>query len=333
MDNGAGSGEQAMSNSAKMTVRPLVADDLDEVVEIDRQHTGRSRRDFFQRRIAAALDNPGEFVQVAIADDDDFAAFATARMLSGEFGSTEPAVSLDLIGVDQAHEGQGMGRRLLSGLIEVTRNKSIKLLQTEANWTNHDLLHFLNASGFTIGYRQVIERSTQERILDDGDDEDEFDETAVGEAPQLAHDRVPVRSLEAADIEALLAIDRRITNLDRSDYLRRKAAEALDESAVRVSLVAEIDGFPAGFVMARMDFGEHGRSEPAAVMDTIGTDPRYGFRGVGTALLSQLMMNLSALHVDMVQSTLSSSSFDLLAFLYRCGFQPSSRLAFTKRLD
>ncbi len=322
-----------MSSSAKMKVRPLVADDLDEVVEIDRQHTGRSRRDFFQRRIAAAIEHPGDYIQVAIADNEDFAAFATARVLSGEFGSAEPAVTLDLIGVDQSTEGQGMGRRLLDGLIEVTRNKGIAVMQTEADWTNHDLLRFLDAAGFSIGHRQVIERSTDVRILDEGDDEDEFDETAVGEAPQLAHDRVPVRSLEAGDIEAILAIDRRITDHDRSDYLRRKAGEALEASAVRVSLVAEIDGFPAGFVMARMDFGEHGRSEPAAVMDTIGTDPRYGFRGVGTALLSQLVMNLSALHVDTVQSTLSSSDFDLLSFLYRCGFQPSSRLAFTKRLE
>ncbi len=322
-----------MSSSSKMTLRALVADDLDEVVEIDRQHTGRSRRDFFQRRIAAALESPGDYIQVAIADDNDFAAFATARVLSGEFGSPERAVTLDLIGVDQAFEAQGLGRHLLAGLIEVVRDKGIAVLLTEADWTNHDLLRFLDASGFDIGQRQVIERNTEVRILDDGDDTDEFDETAVGAAPQLAHDRVPVRSLEAADIEALLAIDRRITDHDRSDYLRQKAAEALDASAVRVSLVAEIDGFPAGFVMARMDFGEHGRTEPAAVLDTIGTDPRYGFRGVGTALLSQLMMNLSALHVEAVQSTLSSSDFDLLAFLYRCGFQPSSRLAFTKRLD
>ena len=69
--------------------------------------------------------------------------------------------------------------------------------------------------------------------------------------------------------------------------------EALHESDVRVSLVAEQDGRPVGFIMARVDFGEFGRFEPTAVMDTIGVDPDYRDRGIGRALLSQLLINLT----------------------------------------
>ena len=149
--------------------------------------------------------------------------------------------------------------------------------------------------------------------------------TDVGE---LARDRIPVRSLREADLKALIAIDRRITGRDRSAYFERKLAEALHESDVRVSLVAELDGRPVGFIMARVDLGEFGRIEAAAVLDTIGVDPDYAGRGVGRALLSQLLANLATLRVDKVLTEVDWGDRELMAYLDRCGFKPSGRLSF-----
>lgn len=149
--------------------------------------------------------------------------------------------------------------------------------------------------------------------------------TDVGE---LARDRIPVRSMREADLKALVAIDRRITGRDRSAYFERKLAEAMHESDVRVSLVAEIDDRAVGFIMARVDLGEFGRIEPAAVMDTIGVDPDYAGRGVGRALLSQLLANLATLRVDKVLSEVDWGDRELMAYLDRCGFKPSGRLSF-----
>lgn len=149
--------------------------------------------------------------------------------------------------------------------------------------------------------------------------------TDVGE---LARDRIPVRSLREADLKALIAIDRRITGRDRSAYFERKLAEALHESDVRVSLVAELDGRPVGFIMARVDLGEFGRIEAAAVMDTIGVDPDYAGRGVGRALLSQLLANLATLRVDKVLTEVDWGDREMMAYLDRCGFKPSGRLSF-----
>ncbi|MFZ1886255.1 MAG: GNAT family N-acetyltransferase [Rhodoplanes sp.] len=149
--------------------------------------------------------------------------------------------------------------------------------------------------------------------------------TDVGE---LARDRIPVRSMREADLKALVAIDRRITGRDRSAYFERKLAEAMHESDVRVSLVAEIDGRAVGFIMARVDLGEFGRIESAAVMDTIGVDPDYAGRGVGRALLSQLLANLTTLRVDKVLTEVDWGDRELMAYLDRCGFKPSGRLSF-----
>jgi ribosomal protein S18 acetylase RimI-like enzyme len=121
-------------------------------------------------------------------------------------------------------------------------------------------------------------------------------------------------------------IDRRITGGDRSAYFERKLREALHESDVRVSLVAEQDQVPVGFIMARVDFGEFGRIEPTAVMDTLGVDPDYRGQGIARALLSQLLLNLMTLRVERIRTEVDWRDGDLLAFLDRCGFHLSREL-------
>ncbi|HXY90805.1 MAG TPA: GNAT family N-acetyltransferase [Xanthobacteraceae bacterium] len=149
----------------------------------------------------------------------------------------------------------------------------------------------------------------------------------------LARDRTPVRTMTDRDLAALIAIDRRITGGDRSAYFEQKLAEALHESDVRVSLVAEREGRPIGFIMARVDFGEFGRLEPTAVMDTIGVDPDYRGQGVGRALLSQLLINLATLRVERIRTEIDWRERELFTFLDICGFRPSQRLCFEHVLE
>ncbi len=144
----------------------------------------------------------------------------------------------------------------------------------------------------------------------------------------LARDRIPVRTMREGDIRAIVAIDRRITGRDRTTYFESKLAEALHESDVRVSLIAERDGGPVGFIMARVDFGAFGRIEPTAVLDTVGIDPDYRDLGIGRALLSQLLINLTTLRVEHVRTELGWRERDLLAFLDHCGFRPAQQLCF-----
>jgi ribosomal protein S18 acetylase RimI-like enzyme len=143
----------------------------------------------------------------------------------------------------------------------------------------------------------------------------------------LARDVVPVRTLSHDDFDAILSIDMHLTRRHRGEYLRRKFAEALDEAGVRVSLVAEMDGMTAGFIMARVDYGEFGRTAATAVIDTIGVNPAWEHTGVGHALMSQLLANLEALRVDDVRTEVDWRYFALNRFLADCGFEPAQRVA------
>ena len=148
----------------------------------------------------------------------------------------------------------------------------------------------------------------------------------------LARDKIPVRSMTESDLRALVAIDRRITGRDRAAYFQRKLADALTESDVCVSLVAELDGGPVGFIMARVDLGEFGHVETTAVIDTIGVDPDYQNKGVGRALVSQLLTNLGTLRVEKVRTEVDWQDHDLLAYLDRNGFLPAQQLCFDQPL-
>lgn len=143
----------------------------------------------------------------------------------------------------------------------------------------------------------------------------------------LSRDEVPVRSMVAADLPDLVRIDRKNTGRDRTSYFEAKVAEALEESGIRVSVVAEQDAHVAGFIMARLDFGEFGHTEPEAVIDTIGVDPAFAHHHIGSALMSQLLANLSALRVEQVRTELQWNNFVLLAFLEHSGFRLSQRIA------
>jgi predicted N-acetyltransferase YhbS len=159
-----------------------------------------------------------------------------------------------------------------------------------------------------------------------------LDCAASPEFEPLARDDADLATLAETDLEGIARIDRRLTGRNRQGYLCRTLREALADSAVRVSLVARVDGGVAGYLMARVDYGDFGRAEPVAVIDTVGVDPLRARQGIGRALLSQLFANLSALGVERVETVVAPGNLDLMGFFYAGGFAPSERLGFLKKL-
>lgn len=319
-------------------VRPLTAADLDRVVAIDSAASGRPRRGFFDKRLEAALTDPKGFVYVGYDDDGDLAGFMMCRLLEGEFGGTAPVAVMDAMGVDPNGQGRGIGRSLLAATEAILRHKGVREVQSESDWRQLPVLRFFAATGFRVAPRYVLEREVgasgiempaAEDEADDAPREIDYSDPDTDDCTALSRDRIPCRSLRRDDTPALERIDRKVMGRDRSTYLQRKIAEVLDESGIRVSMVAESDGTVVGFVMARVDFGEFGRTEPYAVLDTISVDPGFQHRQVGTALLSQLLANLTTLRVDRVRTEVGYDRHQLAAFLQRCGFVPSQQLAFS----
>ena len=154
----------------------------------------------------------------------------------------------------------------------------------------------------------------------------DFSDSSGDDFESLARDRLPIRSMTAGDLDDIVEIDRRITGRARGPYYARLMDQVLGKTGVRVSLVAERDGLLIGFVMARVDYGEFGRAEPVAVLDTIAIRPDYQHQEAGAALLSQLFVNLSALRIERIRTVTPWDGFEIQQFLAVNGFRPAQRL-------
>ncbi len=320
-------------------IRPLRPADLEAVIAIDQENSGQPRRGYFEKRLEAATDRPGDYVYSGIEQNGALAGFAFAKLVRGEFGKPGASAVLDAIGVASDEAGHGLGHALLSDVERVLAAKGVGSLTSQVGWQDRTMLNFLRGTGFALAPRLVLTRAT--RLLaqeldperqDQWDQEPDFSTPDGDAADALSHDRVLVRSMDEADLTKTIAIDRANSGEDRTDYLTRKMFETLHESGVRVSLVAEMDGFPVGFIMARVDFGAFGRSDQEAEIDTLGVDPGFAGQGVGRALMAQLIANLKVLRIDTMRTEIDWNDTGLIAYLDRLGFAPAQRLVVTKDL-
>jgi predicted N-acetyltransferase YhbS len=321
---------------------------MESVVALDAATVGHSRRLYFQRRLKAALEQTERHIQFSAEQDGRFVGFIKARKQLGEFGRAEPALLLESISVAPAEQGHGIGSALLAKLESEAKRLGVPAIRTTASWHDHQIMQFFDAAGFEFSRNMILDcRMRRNRVsAHEGDKvlapthvtgfsvaEVDYSAPAANDFEALARDKFDVRALKAEDVEDIIRIDQRVTGRKRVAYIRELVDEAMSDSAVRASLVARVDGIAAGFVMARADFGDYGRVEPVAVLDTIGVDPDYGHRGVGHALLSQLFANLRALGVERVETMVARENFGLLGFFYDAAFEQSQRLSFEKRVS
>jgi N-acetylglutamate synthase-like GNAT family acetyltransferase len=327
------------------TIRPLLREDLPAVVAIDAVSQGSTRHAYFARRLEAALREPKLHAQFAAIDDKGVAGYILARVLEGEFGRPAPAFRLEVIGVRSDAKGHHVGACLFDALSDHGRRHGIAEVRTTVAWNDHRMMRWMDAMGFTLAANHVVDCAVAGGQYAPQRDDPQAGPKDEGVAPEinyggrpgndfdrLARDNADVRGMEPGDLADIVRIDRSITGRNRQGYMQQKLAEAMHDSAIRVSLTARMEGTIAGFLMGRVDLGDFGRTEPVAVIDTIGVDSDFAHRGVGHALLSQLFVNLGGLRIERVETVIAPHDLALLGFLYDVGFAPSQRLPFMRLL-
>ena len=150
--------------------RALSENDVERVIAIDRAHSGHARRGFFEKRFAAAKAQPDDYIQVGAMWGGSLRGFAIARVLRGEFGHEQPVAVLDAIGVEAQCRELGLGEALMKELRDAMRRNGVRSMHSQADWTNHDLLHFFEASGFALAPRLALERSVSELMHETSED-------------------------------------------------------------------------------------------------------------------------------------------------------------------
>jgi len=320
--------------------RALRQDDSASVSEIENRITGSSRDGFIEKYLAIATSSSESFITCAALSGEQLIGYGFARIMDGEFGVGGPVAVLDVIGVTTDAQGSGIGKRVIHEIERIMKLKNICTLRTQTLWTDQRMTGFFSSVGFELAASKIIERDTiplSEKVTEISykkmDSVWQVHGVGKNDYEALSRDKVLVRSLNMEDMASVVRIDSKLTGLDRSAYFKNKFKEMLFESGIRVSLVSEDDGIITGFVMARVDFGAFGKVDKTAVLDTIGVHPAYAGSGIGTALLSQLLINLSTLQVASVRTQVHDDNYDLQRFLRGCGFRHSQRLVLTKSVS
>lgn len=318
---------------SKLQTRSIQSNDLGRVSEIESLIAGHPRLGFLEKRFSAIASDPEHFITCAALDQGALVGYALAQLQAGEFGTREVVAVLDVIGVAPEAQGQGIGRALLGGIKAQMAQRGVGSLKTQISWADPKMVQFFSSVGFSLAPFQILERDTsplEEKAEaagpGTGDIARDNLQHVSDDYHDLSRDRVQVRSLRAEDLAEVVRIDHKLTGRDRTAYFSTKFREMLTESGIRVSIVAEDAGVLTGFIMARVDFGEFGKVEKTAVIDSIGVHPAFTGSGIGHALLSQLLLNLSTLQVEAVRTQVSPEDFGLNRFLHTCGFKQSQRL-------
>jgi len=140
------------------STRTIDAADLEPVIAIDHMSIGHGRRHFFEKRFAAAETRPADFVHIGVTVGNRLCGFAVARILRGEFGQKDAVAVVDALGVEPDSREHGLGQSLMEGLIEMSRQKGARSVQSQVSWKNYELLRFFNTSHFELAPRLALER-------------------------------------------------------------------------------------------------------------------------------------------------------------------------------
>lgn len=142
-----------------------------------------------------------------------------------------------------------------------------------------------------------------------------------------------VRRLRPRDLEAVITLDAAILGRRREEFFKVKLAQSLAETGIEVSLAAEFDGAFAGYLLARVFYGEFGQTERAAVLDSFGVHPRCEGHGVGRALMGQLRTNLLGLGIRTLRTEVDWDDQRLISFFHHEGFRPAARLCLDQDME
>jgi ribosomal protein S18 acetylase RimI-like enzyme len=143
---------------------------------------------------------------------------------------------------------------------------------------------------------------------------------------------VTVRSLTELDLSGIVRIAEKTRGRyepdlweDRVAYYLRRAPEG--------SVVAEVDGEVAGFMLGDIRAGEFGLEEKSGWIEVLGVDPDVGGRGVGRALADEMLARFRRAGVRKVRTMVDRSMPEVEAFFTRLGFEADSLRPYLKNLD
>jgi GNAT superfamily N-acetyltransferase len=148
-----------MSRRTTINVRPLELSDLDAIVAIDEKLGGRTRKEYWRVRLDVASVRPPWMSSVAELDGR-VVGFLFGWVGESEFGIAVPTGWIDLIGVDPAYRGCGVGQALVDRFVSGGQQlRAIRKVATLIDLDQADIREFFVRRGFRHGPMVQLEHN------------------------------------------------------------------------------------------------------------------------------------------------------------------------------
>lgn len=147
-------------------------------------------------------------------------------------------------------------------------------------------------------------------------------------------DTVPgirIRVLDELDISDIVAIDEKIGGRYRPEVWERRIGYYL-RRAPEASLVAEVDGKVAGFMLGEVRSGEFGLEEPTGWIEVLGVDPEHRGKALGRRMAEAMLEHFRSQGAHSVRTLVDEQREDILRFFSSLGFEPGGLRPFVKAL-
>lgn len=141
-----------------ITVRPVDTADLDTIVAIDERLTGQTRKEYWRLRLEIAALRPPWMSSIA-ETDGRVVGFLFGWVGESEFGIAGATGWIDLIGVNPAYRGRGVGEALVDRFVAGGKElRAIRKVATLIDLGQADIREFFTRRGFQHGPMIQLER-------------------------------------------------------------------------------------------------------------------------------------------------------------------------------
>ena len=140
-----------MAKKDAAVVRAVEPSDLDAIMRIDEKLTAQTRKDYWRTRLDIAALRPPWMSSVAEMDGR-LVGFLFGWVAESEFGMPGATAWIDLIGVDPAYRGRGVGQALVERFIGGGQElRAIRKVATLIDLGQADVREFFTRLGFHHG--------------------------------------------------------------------------------------------------------------------------------------------------------------------------------------
>lgn len=136
-------------NPDEVKIRVMRNEDFNDIVEIDSIVGGRSRPEYYERKLRRFMDSSDKIVSSLVAEyKGKVVGFLMGEVFYGEFGIPESQATIDTIGVHPKMQRSGIAKMLLTEFITNMKAVGVNSIRTLVNWNDFDLVGFFSSAGF-----------------------------------------------------------------------------------------------------------------------------------------------------------------------------------------